>query len=157
MSRDSLPDDPATVVRDARALAIYIKERDLRVISVGVRPSVEVTFFFHGNCTEQFLNFYKPLKEPTFSSFWIADSVWLRAKGGFRGPTVEASIIAASYEARLLRQMLPDLNTASEQQKVPTTLESVVAVLNKMNEHADDCDLTCQQYGQVPCYADRAL
>ncbi len=157
MTSNKLTDDPIIVARDARALATYIKARGLRVISAGVRPDVEVTFFSVGLVTEQFIKFAKPLSDPTFTTFRSDDSVWLRAKGGFSGSELQASIIAGRYEAQLLCNELPSLGEAKDQAKVPLLLESLTSALAKMHEHADDCDLTCQQYGQVPCYATRAL
>lgn len=157
MTANRLTDDASTVAQDARALATYIKARDLRVISAGVRPRIEVTFFFYGLVTEQFIKLANALKEPTLTTYRVDESVWLVAEGEFRGSNLQPSIIATDYEAQLLRKLVPGLDEAGDRGRVPLSPELLTAAVAKMHEHADDCDLTCQKYGEVPCYADRAL
>lgn len=160
MTADQPSDAAAEVVRDTRVLADFIKSRNLRVLHAMVRPHLEVTFFARGErdtITEFFLELSGTLAEPQLTAKRVGDSVFLIASGTYKRVQLSFTLVAADYEARLLLRELPDLGSAREHDGVPVSREALEAAVELMSTHADDCDLTCQQFGQVPCYADRAL
>lgn len=160
MTADEPSKEPADVVRDARALADFIKGRNLRVLQAGVRPYLEVTFFARGErdtITEFFLELSGTLTDPQLTAKRVGDSVFLIASGTYKRVQLSFTLVAAEYEARLLSRELQNLGDAREHEAVVVSREALEAAVELMSTHADDCDLTCQQYGQVPCYADRAL
>lgn len=163
MSRDKLSDAATDVVQDARALASYIKARNLQVLSAEVRPQVQVCFYSSGasegrdSVTEVFVELTETLKTPELSASRIDDSVLLTASGTYKHMRLDFKLYAQKYESRLLVRELPGLDGVDDHVNVTVSREALEAAIVLLSEHADDCDLTCQQYGQVPCYADRAL
>jgi hypothetical protein len=158
--RTERSDDAADVVRDARALTDLIKGRNLQVIQASVRPSVEVCFFAAGErdtITEFFLELADLLGSADLVACRVQDSVLLTATGLYKKVLLSIKLYAPKYEARLLDRELEGLSGVKDHKDVPTSREALQAAVALMSEHADDCDLTCQQYGQIPCYADRAL
>jgi hypothetical protein len=160
MTRNDLSDAAEDVVRDSRILASFIKACNTRVSRAEVRPDIEVTFFTHrqyDSSTRASLDLSKKLIAPGFHARRVGDSVFLEAAGTYKGVPLAFTVIASEYEAQLLKRDLPDVADAREQESVPVSHDMLELAAQKMTEHCDDCDGTCTGYGQIPCYADRAL
>jgi len=160
MSRNDLSDAAEDVVRDSRILASFIKACNTRVSRAEVRPDIEVTFFTyrqHESSTRASLDLSTKLIAPAFNARRVGDIVFLEAAGTYKGVPLAFTVIASEYEAQLLKRDLLDIADAPEREVVAVSKDALLLAAEKMTEHADDCDGTCQQYGQIPCYADRAL
>jgi hypothetical protein len=160
MTREQLSNDPADVVRDAKALTDFIKGRNLQVLQAGVRPYVEVCFFAHGKrdtITEFFLELAEILIDPELTVTRVQGTVMFTATGGYKDVSLSAKLHVGDYESALLVRELRGVAEVEDHVDVPTSREALESAVVLLSTHADDCDGTCQQYGQVPCYADRAL
>lgn len=158
--RTERSDAAADVVRDARALADLIKGRNLQVLQASVRPEVQVCFYARGKrdtVTEFFLELAELLGDADLVATRVQDSVLLTATGLYKKVLLSIKLYASEYETQLLARELEGLGSVKDHEDVSTSREALQAAVVLMSMHADDCDLICQQYGQIPCYADRAL